>query len=116
MVTVAVPQDSRYLRRPGERKMASRKLTATVQVNLRLPEWLRLDVPRRSEKSGRSFNGELIHLIQVGMVKPKNVALIKEAAEKASVSATSRMAEMIALMIDPVGISWLAEPMRAAIS
>jgi hypothetical protein len=96
--------------------MASRKPTDTVQVNLRLPEWLRLNVLRRSEKSGRSFNGELIHLIHEGMAKPKNAALIKEAADKASVSATSRVAEMIGLMIYPEGISRLAELVRAAMS
>jgi hypothetical protein len=55
-------------------------------------------------------------LIQEGIAKPKNAALIKEAAEKASVSATSRMAEMIALTIDAVGISRVAELVRAAIS
>jgi hypothetical protein len=77
----------------------ARKPTDTVQVNLRVPEWLRLDVLRRSKKSGRSFNGELIHLIQEGMAKPKNAALIKEAVDKASVATASRaMAELTALL------------------
>jgi Arc-like DNA binding domain len=68
----------------------TRKPNDTVQVNLRVPEWLRLDVLRRSEKSGRSFNGELIHLIEEGMAKPQTAALIDESVDKA----VSRMAEV----------------------
>jgi hypothetical protein len=46
-----------------------RKPTDIIQVNLRLPESLRQDVLTTSKKSGRSFNSELVHLIEQGMAK-----------------------------------------------
>ena len=73
----------------------ARKPNDTVQVNLRVPEWLRLDVLRRSEKSGRSFNGELTRLIQEGMARPKTAALINAAVEKA-MSRMTQVAEIAA--------------------
>jgi hypothetical protein len=80
----------------------TRKTTDIVQVKLRVPEWLRREVLRAADKSGRSLNGELVHLIQEGLAKPKNAALIKEAVEKSS-------AETLSLM------GTLTEPMYARV-
>jgi hypothetical protein len=72
----------------------ARKTTDIVQVKLRVPEWLRREVLQAADKSGRSLNGELVHLIQEGLEKPKYAALIKGAIEKASVAAAQQTLEV----------------------
>jgi Arc-like DNA binding dprotein len=47
--------------------MRERRETEIVQVNLRLREELRRRVRRESDKAGRSFNAELVRLIEQGL-------------------------------------------------
>jgi hypothetical protein len=75
--------------------MAARKTTDLVQVKLRIPEWLRRQVLAEAKKSGRSLNGELAHLIEEGLIKPRYESLITKAAEVASVEAAALMAGAI---------------------
>jgi hypothetical protein len=44
--------------------MAARKPTDTVQYKLRLPDDLGRQIKRLAAKSGRSLNGEMVHLLQ----------------------------------------------------
>jgi hypothetical protein len=44
--------------------MAARKPTDTVQYKLRLPDDLGRQIKRLAGKSGRSLNGEMVHLLQ----------------------------------------------------
>jgi hypothetical protein len=93
--------------------MAGRKTTDLVQVKLRIPEWLRRQVLAEAKKSGRSLNGELAHLIEEGLIKPRYESLITKAAEVASVEAAARMAGAItgalkeALKETPEGLATL---------
>jgi hypothetical protein len=93
--------------------MAARKTTDLVQVKLRIPEWLRRQVLAEAKKSGRSLNGELAHLIEEGLTKPRYESLITKAAEVASVEAAARMAGAItgalkeALKETPEGLATL---------
>ena len=93
--------------------MAARKTTDLVQVKLRIPEWLRRQVLAEAKKSGRSLNGELAHLIEEGLIKPRYESLITKAAEVASVEAAARMAGAItgalkeALKETPEGLATL---------
>jgi hypothetical protein len=43
--------------------MAARKPTDTVQYKLRLPDDLGRHIKRLSDKSGRSLNSEMVHLL-----------------------------------------------------
>jgi Arc-like DNA binding domain len=93
--------------------MAARKTTDLVQVKLRIPEWLRRQVLAEAKKSGRSLNGELAHLIEEGLIKPRYESLITKAAEVASVEAAALMAGAItgalkeALKETPEGLATL---------
>ena len=44
--------------------MVHRRKTEIVQVNLRLREGLRQQLVKETEKSGRSFNAEVVHRIE----------------------------------------------------
>jgi hypothetical protein len=78
----------------------ARKFTDIVQVKLRIPEWLRRKVLQAADKSGRSLNGELFHLIEEGLARPEYEALIKCAADAASVAAATRIMEALAPYLD----------------
>lgn len=47
-----------------ERSMVARKPTETTQYKLRLPDELGRQVKRLATKSGRSLNGEIVHLLE----------------------------------------------------
>jgi hypothetical protein len=57
--------------------MAKRRPSEIVQVNLRLRESFRQELLRASEKSGRSFNQELVHRLEQSFTQD-SVATILE--------------------------------------
>jgi hypothetical protein len=43
----------------------ARKPTHIIQLRLRMPEWLRAEIAKKTKKTGRSLNGEIVHMLTV---------------------------------------------------
>jgi hypothetical protein len=74
----------------------AREPTDTAQLKLRIPERLRRQVEQTAKTSGRSLNGELIHLIEEGLARRETAAIINMAAKAGSEAAATRIMETMA--------------------
>jgi hypothetical protein len=64
---------------------------ALVQTKVRMLEHLRRQVLAAAKKSGRSFSGEVNHLIETGLAKSEREVLVKSAATEAAEETASRL-------------------------
>jgi hypothetical protein len=78
----------------------ARESTDMVQVKIRIPERLRVEVLMAAQASGRSLNGELSHLIEEGLARRDTDALIKSAVLAASGATAARIQELLAPYLD----------------
>jgi hypothetical protein len=76
--------------------MPQRRKTEIVQVNLRLREELRQRLSREAEKSGRSFNQELVHRLEESF----RVESLEKVMERGMVEVTTATEGAVGKMLE----------------